>query len=52
MITYNLGLLAYGFAVLATLAMLVRHERKLKRYLLRSRRGRKKQFPARLAAMP
>lgn len=52
MISYNVELLAYGFAVLATLAMLVRHERKLKRYLLRSRRRRKKRFPDRLATMP
>lgn len=52
MISYNAELLAYGFAVLTTLAMLVRHERKLKRYLLRSRRRRKKRFPDRLMTMP
>lgn len=51
MISSNLQLLAYAFAVLATLAMLVKHERGLKRYLLRSRR-RRKRLPVRPATVP
>jgi hypothetical protein len=39
---YDLELLAFSFGLLATLAMLVKHERKLKRWLLRSRRRPKK----------
>ncbi len=42
MFAYNLQLLAYSFAVLATLAMLVKHERRLKRWLLRSRKRRRR----------
>ena len=39
---YDLELLGFVFALLATLAMLVKHERKLKRWLLRGRRRSKK----------
>ncbi len=46
MFAYNLELLAYSFAVLTMLAMLVKHERRLKRWLLRSRK-RRRRLPAR-----
>ncbi len=51
MFAYNLELLAYSFAVLTTLAMLVRHERRLKRWLLRPRK-RRRRLPVRPMMMP
>ena len=42
MMPYNLGAIVFGFAVLAALAMLVKHERRLKRWLRKSPRRRKR----------
>jgi hypothetical protein len=42
MMPYNLGAIVFGFAVLAVLAMLVKHERRLKRWLLKSPRRQKR----------
>ena len=39
---YDLEAIGFVFLVLATLAMLVKYERRLKRWLLRDRRRRKK----------
>jgi len=42
----NLGVFAFIFGVLATLAMLVKYERPLKRWLMKSPRRRKKKTKA------
>jgi len=41
---YELQGFIFSFALLATLAMLVKHERRMKRWLMRSRRRRKRPY--------
>jgi len=41
---YELQGLAFSFILLATLAMLVKYERRMKRWLLRSSRRRRKAY--------
>ena len=42
MMPYDIRTFAFVFGVLATLAMLVKHERRLKRWLLKSPRRQKR----------